>query len=231
MINAIQQAFDKGAYEEVIAKSEQALQRNPDHVAVLHLMALAYFKQENFAKSLALMDQLIAAQPDEAEYYGDRGVTYFRTGQWQSAMQDFEKALLLEPERAYRYACRAYLKDKMGDLEGAVTDYQRAIALDPEDEIAKNNLEVVQQKQGYQLSKQFRYKSKAHFTPKEKEAYARQYAARHGTENPLDAPPAAPTQPSTKDLLREMGKVFTSAEGFRGFLRFVGAGFKIKQKS
>lgn len=220
ILQAGQQAFDRGEYKRAITLVEQAVERNPHDYRARHVRALSLFKLGDLSASIAEFDWLVEKHPQEAEYLSDRAVAHHKNGDNKTALSDFEKAILLEPERAYHYACRAYIKDRMGDVEGAVSDYTKATQLDPEDEIAKNNLEITQQKLGYKASKLFRHKSKAHFSEEEQQAYEKEYVAKHGT---TEAPPVPVStgKPTTKDLLREMGKVFTSRESFKEFVRFV----------
>lgn len=223
LIQAGQQAFDRGEYHRAIELSEQAIDRNPHDYRARHLKALALFKLGKLSSSIVAFDWLVEKHPQEAEYLSDRGVAHHKNGDNKAALADFEYALLLEPERAYRFACRAYIKDRMGDIEGAVTDYQKAIQLDPEDEIARNNLEITRQKLGYKASKLFKYKSKAHFTEEELVAYEQAYVEKHGG-SVEPAVPVAPSRPTSKALLQEMTKVFTSKNAFRDFMRFITKG-------
>lgn len=219
------QAFDQGLYEQAITIVEAAIASNPhDHLS-RHVRALAYFKLGQYDTAIVEFDWLVAKHPSDSTYVSDRAVALHRKGDHKAALADFEQAILLEPTRAYHYACRAYIKDRMGDVEGAVVDYKKAIQLDPEDEIAKNNLEITQQKLGYKASKLFRHKSKAHFSEEEQQAYEAAYLEKHGA---IDNPEVSvvPAKPTTKALLQEMGKVFTSKAARKDFIAFLTRGAK-----
>lgn len=213
-------AFERGEYKRAITLVDQAIKQNPYDRHCRHVRALSYFKLGEYITAIEEFNWLVEHHPEETEYLSDRGVAHHRNEDNTTALADFERALLLEPERGYHYACRAYIKDKMGDVEGAVADYKKAIQLDPQDEISKNNLEISQQKLGYKASKLFRYKSKAHFSEEEQQAYQAEYEAKHGKAIPptQQHPPAPPT---TRDMLREMGKVFTSKAAFKEFVQFI----------
>lgn len=219
------QAFDQGLYEQAITFVEAAIDSNPHDHHSRHVRALAYFKLGKYDTAIVEFDWLVAQYPNDTTYLSDRAVAFHRNGDNDAALADFERALLLEPTRAYHYACRAYIKDRIGDIEGAIVDYKKAIQLDPADEIAKNNLEITQQKLGYKASKLFRHKSKAHFTEEEQKAYEAAYVAKHGA---IDNPEveAAPAKPTIKAILQEMGTVFTSKAARKDFIAFLTKGAK-----
>jgi len=99
-------------------------------------------------KALLLVENALKTQPDNVDFIGLKGVALFHL-QDLTCMQWLDKAVTLEPKNPYRYSSRAYVKDALGDTKAAIEDYTIAIELDPLDEVAHNNLGLLEEKMGH----------------------------------------------------------------------------------
>ncbi|MBW2066599.1 MAG: tetratricopeptide repeat protein, partial [Deltaproteobacteria bacterium] len=76
------------------------------------------------------------------------GYCYFKTGEHEKAIECFKKVLQLDPGSAIDYANIASNYREMGDREMAIRYYTFALELDPGIEFARENLEMLQGKDG-----------------------------------------------------------------------------------
>jgi|SRR5690554_143227 len=180
-----------------------------------------FYAEHKFKDAIYWYTRALSLSPN-ADIYSERAVSYFHNDQLKESLEDMNRAQELEPQRAYRYASRAYIKDAMGDLEGAIRDYEKAIELDPEDAIAHNNLGLLIEKSGHHQ------KAKAFFDFADAIAKKEQGDDSAMVERPRNIQSELNKDRKDTSLGNEMLKVFTSAEQFKAFLRFVGNGFKHK---
>lgn len=215
--------FEEEAYELALTQFEAAVAVDQNHQEARYMLALSHGKLSNYEAAQACYHRLISDFPDNPDYFSARGVLHFNNGQPAEALKDLNEAARLEPDHGYRYSSRAFVKEKSGDLEGAVEDYKIAISIDPEDVVSKNNLELAEEKLGYEAQNARKFqRTEHHFTDQEIAAYKAEYEQRndpHGKER-------AARNVSIGNLVKEMGKVFTSKSNLGDFLSFVKNGFR-----
>lgn len=158
-----------------------------------------------------------------ADLYSERAVAFFHNNELKEALLDMNRAQELEPARGYRYSSRAYIRDAMGDVEGAVKDYEKAVELDPEDAIAHNNLGMLIEKLGHHQ------KAKVFFDFADKLAKDQLDDPNATAERPRNIQTELNKKKKETTLRAEIGKVFTSGDQFKEFLRFVKNGFREKK--
>jgi len=178
-----------------------------------------FYAEQNFKDAIYWYTRALSLAAN-ADVYSERAVSYFHNDQLKEALEDMDRAQEMEPDRAYRYASRAYIRDAMGDVEGAVRDYEKAIELDPDDAIAHNNLGLLIEKLGYHQ------KAKVLFDFADAIAKKEQGDESATVERPRNIQSDLNKERKETSLRNEMLKVFTSADQFKEFLRFVGNGFK-----
>ena len=61
-------------------------------------LAVVFYKEENYGKSIRYYDRAILLDPDEAVFYNNRAASLFARKQYQKAMVDYAKALQLDPD-------------------------------------------------------------------------------------------------------------------------------------
>ncbi len=108
----------------------------------LRQRALAFAREEEYAKAIALFDQLIVMNPSNASHYNNRGLLFFQSGYVRRALNDYDQAIALNPGLSQPYNNRANCFAALGALEAAVADYETALDLNPANLHARLNLGV-----------------------------------------------------------------------------------------
>lgn len=179
----------------------------------------------------------------------DRAVALFNLGRQNEALLELDRALELQPDYSYRYASRAYMRNALKDIHGAISDYRKAIELDPEDAVALNNLGLLEEQLGYHEEARERYKVAdelmgildankiAAHMPNVPAAEGSERGEKRVTMADIQAPDASEQgmseensqKPSTVEIAKEMGAVFTRKGRLKEFFRFVFNGFKLDE--
>lgn len=139
--------FEKKEYNNAIRAFTAFLRENTDHADALYGRAISYRKINEFDKSIADLTIILQKLPDEPTLLCERGISYFHKKDIAAALKDMNSAIELDPNNPYRYSSRAYIR-AYTDTEGAINDYKKAIDLDPKDEIALNNLGLLEEQAG-----------------------------------------------------------------------------------
>lgn len=111
-----------GRYVESIQKLDQARRIEKDSLPIHYLLALNYYRQNDFQRALDEFQITLKLSPNYtlANYY--LGLAYAQTGAWDSAIAAFRKTLELDDTNysaAYNLGA-AYLKqEKVSDAEAA----------------------------------------------------------------------------------------------------------------
>lgn len=216
-----------------------------------HQKGLDHASRREYAEAIIAYTRAIEIKPNEAEYYSDRAVAFFHTDQGQYSLADMNKAQELEPGKGYRYSSRAFIKDHLGDLDGAIEDYKVAVRIDPQDAIAQNNLGLLEEKKGYKQQSKKRFLTADKLADGEKEQIKRgetpdrwkdneneEQEGSGAEEKGFDPRQKIPVKEGKgsdasesvgwKDLFREMGRVLSSKEDFKGMLSFIRRGWRRK---
>jgi Flp pilus assembly protein TadD len=149
--------FEKQEFDKAIEELNSFLSENKDNADALYTRAICYRKTDQFEKSVNDFTTILTRLPNEPTLLCDRGISHFHNKDIESAMKDMNKAVELDPENPYRYSSRAYIRSK-SDIDGALADYEKAVELDPKDEIALNNLGLLQENAGRMKAAQKNYK-------------------------------------------------------------------------
>jgi tetratricopeptide (TPR) repeat protein len=121
----------RGHYAESIQKLQQAEKAEKDSLPVHYLLALNYYRQNNFPTAIEEFQTVLKLSPDYtlANYY--LGLSYTQTGDWDQAIASFRRTLELDATNfsaAYNLGA-AYLKQgKVEDGEGA---FRQSVKINP----------------------------------------------------------------------------------------------------
>jgi len=140
--------FEKRELDQALKIFNDVLDQEPNNVQALYFRSLCLRHTDQLELSLADLNKAISIVPNDADLFSERGVAHIHLKDPLSALSDMEKALELDT-RAYRYCTRAFVKNMLKDTEGAIADYEKAIELDPEDDVAHNNLSMLQESMGW----------------------------------------------------------------------------------
>lgn len=199
------QLYNSQQYNESIEALTDFLNEQKNHADALFFRALSYRKVGKFNLSINDLNIVINKLPDEATLYSERGVSYYHLKDFKTALRDLDIAVSLEPNKSYRYSSRAYIRAHV-DVEGAIKDYEKAIDLDPKDEIALNNLGLLQENVGRIKEAQKNFKRSNEIIG---------YNPEKRTEN------TAPKQKKDDTLGKIMLDVFRKKETQQEFLSFL----------
>jgi tetratricopeptide (TPR) repeat protein len=87
---------------------------------------------------------LIGGGGASAWMYFNRGLAFKILGQLAEAHSDYTKAIEYDPSLGAAYTNRGNVRALSNDLAGALADFRKALKLDPKDDVARQNLKVIQ---------------------------------------------------------------------------------------
>jgi Flp pilus assembly protein TadD len=77
--------------------------------------------------------------------YFNRGLAFKMLGRLEEAYLNYSKAIALNPTFAAAYTNRGNVRLLRNDTAGALVDFQTAIELDPSDDVARENLNAIEE--------------------------------------------------------------------------------------
>lgn len=92
--------FEDGEYERALAKYDEALASDPNHIHAMRGRASALMELGRSAQALEAFNTVISLDPEFGGTYALRGMLHDRMGRYQKAIADYEQALKLDPEIA-----------------------------------------------------------------------------------------------------------------------------------
>ncbi len=121
----------QGRYAESIQKLLQAEKIENDSLPVHYLLALNYYRQNNFPTAIEEFQKVLKLSPDYtlANYY--LGLSYTQTGDWDQAIASFRRTLELDATNfsaAYNLGAACLKKEKVEDAEAA---FRQAVRINP----------------------------------------------------------------------------------------------------
>jgi tetratricopeptide (TPR) repeat protein len=100
-------AIETAGYEtfgkEVIAKAEQALERDPEDVVNLNLVGFAYYAFSDFERSAACLEKIVRLDPRNVWTRHYFAVSLSKTGELDRAIEVLRAALSLDPANEYTH--------------------------------------------------------------------------------------------------------------------------------
>ena len=124
--------FNLGQAEQAIEAATKFLQRNPDDLDGIKLLARITGATQRPAEAIEIITKALAAgaKPD-AELLDLLGRVYAQDGQRQKALDTYEQAVKLAPDNPDIVTRLAAIKLGMGDAAGAARDLETSLALAP----------------------------------------------------------------------------------------------------
>jgi len=87
-----------GRYKGAQKSFEHALRLDKRYANAYANLAVVFYKEENYGKSIRYYDKAILLDHDEAVFYNNRAASRFARKEYQKAMVDYAKALELDPD-------------------------------------------------------------------------------------------------------------------------------------
>ncbi len=88
----------KGQGAAAVARLQQTILIDPNHVGALNMLGMALGRQQKFAEAQSHLERAVRLQPDHAEARNNLGAVYSAQGRLPEAAEQFEAALRLEPD-------------------------------------------------------------------------------------------------------------------------------------
>jgi tetratricopeptide (TPR) repeat protein len=88
---------NSGALDEAASIYAAVIDRDPNHPAAQHLLAIVHHQKGENEYALKLVSRALRGQPEFPEALNTRGSIYKETGVYQKALADFDKALQIAP--------------------------------------------------------------------------------------------------------------------------------------
>lgn len=128
-----QDAYSKGAHDQVIADCSETIRLDPQHSPAYFRRGVSYAAKSEHDLAIADYTQAVQLNPQYAAAYNGRGSSYANQNEYDLAIADFKEAALLSPQytAAYFNLGLSYAAKDEHDL--AIAHYSEAAHLDPMD--------------------------------------------------------------------------------------------------
>jgi tetratricopeptide (TPR) repeat protein len=87
-----------GRYRGAQKSFDHAIRLDKKYANAYANLAVVYYKEENYGKSIRYYDKAILLDHDEAVFYNNRAASLFAKKQYEKAMVDYAKAMQLDPD-------------------------------------------------------------------------------------------------------------------------------------
>src|SRR5713101_7402311 len=121
----------QGRYAESIQKLLQAEKIENDSLPVHYLLALNYYRQNNFPTAIEEFQKVLKLSPDYTLANYCLGLSYTQTGDWDQAIASFRRTLELDATNfsaAYNLGAAHLKQGKVEDAEGA---FRQSVKINP----------------------------------------------------------------------------------------------------
>jgi predicted O-linked N-acetylglucosamine transferase (SPINDLY family) len=129
----------QGQLAEATSICREILERQPDHVESLILLAELAIRKQDSEQAIQLYSKVIALSPNHALAYYKRGNLLKDRGQMEAALASYDQAVALDPGYAHAFCNRGVVLDRLTRPEEALASYNQAIALNPDDALSYYN--------------------------------------------------------------------------------------------
>lgn len=120
-----------------IQKYEAAIQLDPANHLIIHKLAKAYEKKEDWDKMASTLAKAVGVAPGFANYWEKRGMALTKLAEggnpdaWEEAKEPLKKCIETDPNRAWCYQLLGEAQWWTDDIQGALTSFSQAIEHDP----------------------------------------------------------------------------------------------------
>ncbi len=128
-----QEAFDQDAFSEAAGLFSLALMSEPGNTSALRGRAEAYFKLEEYQKSLNDASQLLSGMPDDLAMLFRRGTILAMHGKFDEATVDLTRLLQKEPDHVEGRLRRFWVYVQQRQLHAAEEDLRHILIVLPEE--------------------------------------------------------------------------------------------------
>lgn len=136
-------ALYENNFKESIIYLLQASQRLPMDSSIRFYLASAYFKNEEYEKSIEIYQQMLLKDQNDPKIRIYLGMSYFESGQYQSAEKNFQLVLNQGSTEPLLLYYLAKVEDQKGNLPKSKEYLQRVLTVEPKHPLATKMLEKI----------------------------------------------------------------------------------------
>lgn len=114
-------------YKVACKNFERAIKLNKTYANAYANLAVVYYQEESYAKSIRYYDKAIQLDDTQAVFYNNRAASLFAKKQFEKATADYNKALQLDPDILERASRAAGVQAKLPS-PGDIAHYDYVIA-------------------------------------------------------------------------------------------------------
>jgi membrane associated rhomboid family serine protease/tetratricopeptide (TPR) repeat protein len=179
-LQAANDAFDRGEYDQAISALQNAVKRAPDDASAHAMLGASYLQKKQFDKAEASLTRALELRPRDpyTEYW--LGVLYETTDRHEEARKILSDLVEQEPKQGAGLVLLGYTLERLNREEEAITMYSRAAAADPKDSDAQRSWGSALLKAGKQADAVGHLNEALRLNPKDADAaddLAKAYAA------------------------------------------------------
>lgn len=137
-----------GRHRELLPRLEPLVERHPQDVRLLSLLAAARFELGDFRRAADDYQSALTLEPEHGKLRNALGVCYLRLRLFREAAEQFRQAVDLQPELAPAHYNLGILQEHAEAWDEAAGSYRRAMDLDPGHAAAHAALAGVLRQQG-----------------------------------------------------------------------------------
>ncbi len=116
-----------GLYSSSIPKLEAALQIDKDSIPVHYLLALNYFRQQDFTRSIDEFEKVLKRSPDYSLAIFYLGLAYAHAGQWENSAAKLKRALELDSTNFSAAFNLGAAELKLGKVDDAIAAFNQSV--------------------------------------------------------------------------------------------------------
>ncbi len=143
------QCYDRqGAPDKAEHFYNDCLQRDPNHVACRHSLAVLLVHERREADAVRLVEDWLGREPKKAEPYVLDGWLWHQKGDLPRAKTRYEQALEIDPHNVHALTELAGIYEEMQRPDRALVLYERILQIEPKDPEITQRLNVILTKGG-----------------------------------------------------------------------------------
>jgi len=105
---------------------EKALELRPGNDRALNLLAMVFFKLEQYPKAVKIFKQLVKTNPSFSTLYMNLGLAYIKMGEYSSALPELQRAVEIDPQHMNAHNYLGLVYSKLGQYEEAKEEFAKA---------------------------------------------------------------------------------------------------------
>jgi tetratricopeptide (TPR) repeat protein len=165
--------LEAGKTDAAIAKFQEALRIDPNHVQAHNSLGSALLRQGDLDAALEHFQRVVQLQPDFAPVQNNLGALYQQRNEVELAIQHYREAIRLNPRYSKAYNNVGVLLRKQARWDEAAEYFRQALTINPDFAEAHFNLGMIFDQQGDESSAVAEYQQALRLNPRYGPAHQR----------------------------------------------------------